>query len=351
MKHLFSISLLFGVIAVSGTAVFAQETQERVVDEVVAQVNEGVITLSRIKRESRNFVEEAIRSGKSPEEAQRMVDERQGELIANLINEELLIQRAKELNLDQQIEASVNERFAQVMKQYNLKTIEALHQEMEKSGVSPADIRDGWRRQVTRELVFQREIHAKEYWRPSSKELRDYYERNKARFTKPATISISEIFLSFAGRDENATREKAKQLVAQLRAGADFAKIVAENSDRPDAAKTLGKVEPINVGELDEKFAAALKDVKIGGYTDPVEIDEIGVNILRVDGRTAASSESVFDENAVRMAIMQERLPEATKNFMASIREESYIKIGETYRPLVSPILYADERKAKTPSK
>ncbi|HMQ02675.1 MAG TPA: peptidyl-prolyl cis-trans isomerase [Pyrinomonadaceae bacterium] len=351
MKHFYTISLTFAFLIFGGTAAYAQETQERVVDEVIAQVNEGVITLSRIKRESRIFVEEAIRSGKSPEEAQRLVDEKQGELIANLINEELLIQKAKELNLDPQVDATVNERFAQVMKQYNLRTMDALHEEMRKSGVDPTEIREGWRRQAVRELVFQREIHAKEYWRPNSKELRDFYEKNKARFTKPATISLSEIFLSFAGRDENATREKAKTLVSQLRGGADFAKIVAENSDRPDAAKSLGKVEPIEVSELDEKFAAALKDVKVGGYTDPVEIDDIGINILRVDARTAASSESEFNENAVRMAIMQERLPEATKSFMATIREESYIKIGETYRPIVSPILYADERKAKTPSK
>ncbi len=351
MKHFFSISLLFAFLVLSGTAVYSQETQERVVDEVVAQVNEGVITLSHIKRESRVFVEEAVRAGKTPEEAQRMVDEKQGELIANLINEELLIQRAKELNLEKQIEAAVNERFAGVMKQYNLKTIEALHAEMEKSGVNPVEIREGWRRQVTKDLVIQREVHSKEYWRPNGKELRDYFEKHKSKFTKPATISLSEIFLSFAGRDVNATREKAKKLVEQLRAGADFAKIVAENSDRPEAAKTLGKVEPLVLSELDPKFATALKDVKIGGYSDPVEVDEIGVNILRVDERTAASSESFFDENAVRMAILQERLADVTKTFMATIRQGSYIKIGETYRPMVSPILYADERKEKTPEK
>ena len=51
------------------------------------------------------------------------------------------------------------------------------------------------------------------------------------------------------------------------------------------------------------------------------------------------------------MAILAERFPAATKEFMTSLRRESYIKIGETYRPLVSPILFADERKETAPAK
>ncbi len=351
MKNFLSIISLFSIVLLAGIGISAQETEERVVDEVVAQVNDGVITLSKIKRETKSIVDEQIKAGKSPEEAQKIVDEKQGELIANLINEELLIQKAKELNLDSQIDATINERFIQIMKQYNLKSLDALYKLMEEQGADPAEIRELWRKQATKDMVIQREVQSKEYWRPSGKELRDYFEKNKSRFTKPATISISEIFLSFAGRDETAVRERAKKLVEQLRGGADFVKAVAENSDRPEAAKTKGKVDTLNLKDLDEKFAVALKDVKTGGYSDPVEIDDIGINILRVDERTQASSESFFDENAVRMAILTERAPAATKEFMSSLRQESYIKIGETYRPIVSPILFAEERKEKTPGK
>ena len=137
----------------------------------------------------------------------------------------------------------------------------------------------------------------------------------------------------------------------QLRAGADFGKLVAENSDRPDAAKTKGKVDSMNIKDLDEKFAVALKGVKAGGYSDPIEVDQIGINILRVDDRTQASSESFYDENAVRMAMLAERAPAAQKQFMASLRQDSYIKISETYRPIVAPILFAEEREKKTANK
>src|SRR5688500_12891515 len=165
------------ISSILSISAFAHETQSRVVDEVVAQVNEGVITLSRIKREKKNLVDSFVQEGKTREEAQKMVDEKEGELIANMINEELLIQKATEAGLDNDIEASLNERFAEIMKQYNLKTVEQLYAEMEKTGVDPKEIREVWRKQAMRERVIQREVQSKVYWRPNGKELKEYYEK------------------------------------------------------------------------------------------------------------------------------------------------------------------------------
>ena len=343
----FLVALSF--FAVSGVS--AQETEERVVDEVVAVVNEGVITLSKIRREAKGIVDASVQQGKKREEAQKEVDEKRGELIANLINEELLIQKAKELGVDSDIEASVNRRFLEIMKQHNLKTLESLYQEMEKTGVDPQEIREIWKKQATRDLIIQKEVQGKIYWGASAKEVKDYYDKHKAKFTKPETVTIREIFLSYAGRDENAVREKAKQLVAQLRAGADFDKIAKENSD--PGPLTQGRAsQKFNVErELAAVVKEPLKDVKPGGYTDPIAADQVGVLILRVDAREKATTESYFDENAVRMAIVAERAPEETKKFLASLRADSYIKISDSYRPLVSPILFAEDRKEKTETK
>src|SRR5436190_2265406 len=223
----------FAVLALltAGLSALSQETQTRVVDEVVAVVNNDVITLSRVKREMKSIVDSYVQEGKKREEAQKLVDERQGELIANLINEELLIQKAKDIGIDSDVEASLNQRFADIMKQYKLKTVEELYAEMEKSGIDPKEMRENWRKQATREQVIQRDLQSKVYWAFSEKELRDYYEKNKAKFTTPETVSFSELFLGFAGRDEAAVREKATQLYQQLKAGGDFTKIAKENGE------------------------------------------------------------------------------------------------------------------------
>ncbi|MBK7393895.1 MAG: peptidyl-prolyl cis-trans isomerase [Chloracidobacterium sp.] len=342
--HIFIFALIFGAVSVTA---FAQETQTRVVDEVVAQVNDGVITLSRIKREMKDIVDNEVQQGKKREDVQKMVDEKQGELIANLINEELLIQKAKEMGLDSDIESSVNQRMADIMKQYNLKTVEALYAEMEKSGVSPQEMKESWRKQATRDMVLQREVEGKVFWGLSGKELKDYYDSHKEKFTKPETISISELFLGFAGRDETAVREKAKQLLAQLRAGGDWAKIVKENGDTGVVTQGTGKAEKLKVKELVEILAKPLKGVKVGEFTEPFDAEQLGVVILRVDDRESASNESVFDENSVRSAMAGEKLPAERVKFFSKLRADAYIKISETYRPIVSPILFADERKDK----
>ncbi len=326
----------------------AQETQTRVVDEVVAVVNDGVITLSRIKREKKSIVDTYVQEGKSRDEAQRMVDEKQGELIAGLINEELLVQRAKEGGMDRDIEEALNERFVDVMNQFNLKTVEALHAEMEKTGVDPKELRETWRTQIIRERVIQREVQSKVYWEPTGTQVKEYYEKNKSKFTKPETVSISELFLGFAGRDEATVREAAKQIHAQLRAGGDFEAIAKDRSDPGPITQGKGKAEKLPVADLVPTIGNPLKDVKPGDVTVPFEADKLGMIILRVDAREKASNESAFEENIVRVAMMNERLPTEQKKYMAKLREDSYIKINDTYRPSVAPILFADDRTEKS---
>lgn len=126
MNKMFRLGGLAGILLLGFSFISAQETEVRVVDEVVAQVNDSVITLSRIKREKKFVIESYIQDGKTRQEAERLVNEREGELIANLINEELMIQKAKEAGLDQDVDATLNQRFVEIMKQNNVRTLDAI---------------------------------------------------------------------------------------------------------------------------------------------------------------------------------------------------------------------------------
>lgn len=353
MKQINSAIILIAVIVFGGLTVYSQETQTVVVDEVVAQINDNVITLSQIKREVKNAVESLVQEGKTREEAEKIVSERKGELIANMINEQLLQQKGKEYGMEPEVDARVNQTLLQKMKELNLTSLEALYEAMRQSGVEPEQVRALYREQITRDIVFEREVDGKIFWGLGSKELRDYFEKNKAKFTKPETYTLSEIFLSFAGRTEADVRQKAKELATQLKGGADFEKLVAEHSDAPDKDSTKGKLGTFTaeqIKQIGEKFVIELGKTKVGGYTEPVEVVE-GIHIIRIDAHQKASSESFFDENAVRMAIARERIPEGRKKFMTELRQDAYIKINDEYRPIVSPILFADDRKTEKAEK
>jgi len=329
------------------TAIFAQEGEMKVVDEVVAVVNDDVITLSTVRREAKQIVDADVMEGKSREEAQKAIDEKQGELIAGLINQELISQKAKELNIDRQADAAVNQRLVQIMQQYKLETIDALYEEMRKQGVDPNQLKAAWKDQEIKNMVISNEVQGKIYWGISTKELKEYFEQHKDKFLPPETVSVTELFLSYAGRDKEAVKKHADELVAQLRGGADFEKILMENSDRPDKAETKGKVENFDLSKSDQELQNALKGVKPGQYANPYEVKDLGISIIRLDTRTAAGKEAEYKEDAVRMAITNERFPEAYKKFMTDLRSDSYIKINENYRASVAPILFKDERSEK----
>ncbi len=219
MKYTRSAIFLIAILILTNLSAFAQESETKVVDEVVAQVNDGVITLSRIRREMKSAADSYVAEGtKTPEQAKADVESKQGELIANIINEELLLQKGKELGgIEADVQAQINQRFLGIMKQQNLKTLDTLYKEMEKANVNPDDLREVWRKQITRDAVFQREVDSRVYGSFTSKDIKSYYEANKAKFTKPETVTISEIFLGFAGRDTETVKTKAKQLAAQAR--------------------------------------------------------------------------------------------------------------------------------------
>ncbi len=354
MKRINSAIFLIAFLFLTSITAFAQESELKVVDEVVAQVNDSVITLSRIRREMDAAIESLVAEGKTREQATAEIQAKQGELIASIINEELLLQKGKELGLDAEADSAVNQRMVEIMRQQNIKTLEALYDAMQKQGVEPQQLRENWRRQIIKDIVMQREVDGKTFWGWSSKEIKAFYEKNKAKFTKPETVSLSEIFLSFAGRDENAVRDKAKLLVTQLRGGADFAKTAIDNSDRQDVKDTKGSVGVISIPqlkELNEKFVAAVTATKVGAISEPVETVE-GIEIFRVDDRKEASKDAFFDESEVRKAMTYEVLPVERKKYLVSLRGESYIKVNDTYRPLVSPLLSAETiPEAKKPTK
>jgi parvulin-like peptidyl-prolyl isomerase len=160
MKYLWPAFLSLFVVFAASLATFAQENDVKVVDEVVAVVNDGVITLSGVKKQMKGDVEARVQSGIKREDAQKYVDEHQGELIANLIDQELLMQKAKEIGIEKDVEADLNARMLQIMKEQNFKTLDALYEAMRKEGIDPEDIRANWRRDATRSEVIRRDVQA-----------------------------------------------------------------------------------------------------------------------------------------------------------------------------------------------
>ncbi|HVF22189.1 MAG TPA: SurA N-terminal domain-containing protein, partial [Pyrinomonadaceae bacterium] len=222
----------FAIILIFATNVFAQEGETTVVDEVVAQVNDDVITLSQLRRETKERIEALKQQGMTEQQAQEEVTKKQAELIATLINEKLLLQKGKELELAGDIEAEVNRRLLQIAQEQGINSIEKLYQAMRDSKLDPEEIRRTMRSEMMKQAVLQQEVDRRIYLGFSTDEVKKYYESHLDKFRKPESVKLSEIYLVTTGKDENAVKARALELITQIRAGADFGALAAANSER-----------------------------------------------------------------------------------------------------------------------
>ena len=341
VKYFAFVALLaFAILPVS---VFAQEGEMTVVDEVIAQVNDDVITLSMLKREARERIEALKQSGMTEQKAAEEVAKKQAELIATLINEKLLLQRGKELDIASDIEAEVNKRMLAIARDQGITTIEKLNEAMRQSGLNPDEVRRTMRSEMMKQAVLQQEVDRRIYFNLTNKEVKEYFDANPDKFRKPETVKLSEIWLTATGKDEAAVRARANELVVQIRAGADFKAIAGANSEREKNGQRTAPTDGGYVGEFDvpqlrEDLVAALKNVKDGGVTDPIKAGD-GFQILRVDGRTPAGSTPTFNDNRVREAILGDRQGKEREAYMQSLRNEAFIKVTDTYKAGVEPLL------------
>ena len=355
------LGLAFAALLLAAFAVSPARAQEEapavVLDEPVAQVDNYVIMLSQLKRENKEFREVLTKQrGMTPEQAEAELQKKQPEIILNLINEALLVQKGKEMpRLPEEVEAEVNREVLRVARDSGISTIEQLEEEMRKQGLILADVKETIRRQFMRQAVLQREVDAKVYYGLTDKELQDYYNAHRDRFM---SVTLSELFLSLAGRTEDEVRAKAADLAKRARTGVSFEELVEKNSEHEPSKKFKGvlsdndgKARWFLVSDLSKDVAAAVKDLKAGGVSDPVKTDE-GYMILRVNER-----DDSFKENFVRGALTQERAEKEREKYLRTLRNEAFIKPAEAFQNTIQPILEKDKQEtaaaegAKTPEK
>ena len=339
-------------LAASAPARAQEETPPAVLDEPVVQVNNDVVMLSMLKRENAEFRDVLVKQrNMTPEQADAEVAKKQPEIIFNLINEILLMQKGKDLpRLSEDIEADVNREVLRVAKNAGLNTLEELEAALRQEGMSLSDIKDTLRRQYMKQAVLQREVDARVYYGLTDAELRKYYDANRAKFV---SVSLSEIFLSLAGRSEADVKAKAADLAARARAGADFGELAVKNSEREEngvrtAEKTkgqhvddTGKPRSYLLSEVQPSISNAIKDLKAGGISDPIKTDE-GYMILRINER-----DDSFKENFVRGMMTQERSEKEHEDYLRKLRQDAYIKPAPNYVTVIQPMLDKDKDKAK----
>jgi parvulin-like peptidyl-prolyl isomerase len=283
-----------------------------------------------------DFKEEMKRQMKDKSEAEIAAEiQRLLPTVLNFIIENLLLeQKAKELSID--VEAEVKQQMLQIANENKFKSITEFEAALKQQGIDPEQARNSLRKNLQQNYVMQKEVLSPIFQNLSDKDKQAWYEKNKKYFTTEAEATISEIFLPLDNQTADEVTQRAKRIVAELRAGKNFAEAVQQYSGATRPSRALGGklgTFKLKEGELKPDLLAAIKDLKTGEVTEPIRQQD-GFQIIHMDEKKDATVIPYSNpevQRAVNNGATMERADEARKKYIKRLREEAFIKIDEKY--------------------
>lgn len=293
-----------------------------VVENVVARVNDQIISRSDVDRSEEQLEQESAQQNLSPAD----LASRQKDMLRDMIDQQLLLSKAKELGLN--ADAEVIRRLDDIRKQNKLDSMDDLEKAARQQGVSFEDFKAQIRNQILTQQVVRDEVGRR--LQTTQAEQAKYYEAHKKDFEQPEQVRLSEILVPLPDTASPAEIEqaetKANGLKSELMKGGDFAEVAKKNSGGPTAAQG-GELGLFKRGALakvieDQTFALAP-----GESTQPIRTRQ-GFVILKVNEHQEPGAAPMKDvEPQIQEALYMNAMQPALRAYLTKLRENAYVDI------------------------
>jgi len=302
-----------------------------VVEEVIARVNNEVITRSDLERARNEMRQEAQQDCPkcTPEEINQRVSSEGKNVLRDLIDNSLLVQRGKDMGAN--VEPDIVKRLDEIRIQNNIPSMEELETQIDKSGVSFEDFKNNIRNQLLQQEVIRHEVGSKIILDHSL--VLQYYNEHKSEFVRPELVTLREIFVSTEGKPESekpAQRKKADDLLQRVKSGEDFGELAKHFSDG-STAKQGGDLGKFEHGQLAANIEQAVFGLQRLQTTDVIPT-KTGFLILQVGEHYAAGQQPEEKvENEIMDKLYNERLRPTLRTYLETLREDSYVSVKPGY--------------------
>jgi len=327
-----NVALLLGIALLTGNVACAQESDLKPIDEVIVRVNAGVIMRSAFESAQRELLDELKRKNLSPEELEKQFNEYKPRLLDDLINNQLLVQRAKDLSIN--VDAQVNQQILLLMKESNCDSDKCLEQKMREAGLDMEEYRRIIGENFSRNAVLGQEVYRKLLMSQTEKEKREFYEKNKQTlYVEPGEVTLSNIFIAF-GKDQDQALARAKEIVVQARGGAVDFKTLAQKYTESESGKKDPSLGTFKIPELKPEVKAVVENAKSGDVTDPIKL-ETGYSIFHVDQRKEQNQLGFDDErvqNHIGRSLIDQHMGEEVEVYLTKLRNDAFIEIDARYQ-------------------
>jgi peptidyl-prolyl cis-trans isomerase SurA len=296
------------------------------VEEIVARVNNQIISKSDYQRAQNELDQEMRQRGSSMQE----ISDAHKDLLRNLIDQQLWLAKGKELGITGDTEL-IN-RLNEIRKQYNLATMEDLEKAAKDQGVSFEDFKANIRNQIITQSVMRDQVGRK--IQPTPGELQRFFEAHKQEYSQPESVKLGEILISTGPNPDDQqklseAKAKADDIEARLKAGGDFTQLARSFSEGTTAA-TGGELGTYKKGQLGQPFEDRTFGLKTGEVTEPIRTKQ-GYVILKVLDHIQGGVPQFKDvEGDVEQSYFEAKAAPAMRQYLSQMRDEAaiYIKPG-----------------------
>jgi peptidyl-prolyl cis-trans isomerase SurA len=295
-----------------------------VVEDVVARVNDQIISRSEYERAEQGLLQEARQQNEPDAELQ----DRLHNLLRDMIDKQLLLSKGKELGIS--CDAEVIRQLDEIRKSNHLDSMEALEKAAGQQGLSFEDFKQQLREQCITQQVVREEVgrrlnitHAQEA---------AYYEAHAKDFQVPEQVHLSEILISTPDNPTDAqiaaAQAKADAVAARLKSGAKFADVAKTDSQGPTAAAG-GDLGDFKRGALGSDILEnAVFPLPVGGNSAPIRTRQ-GFVILHVDAHQAAGIPPLSAvDSQVQEAVYVNEMQPALRAYLTKARDDAYVDVA-----------------------
>jgi len=319
----------FALIVACASA--AQAADVRIVEEIVAKVNGDIVTRGDIQETRQRAAEEAQRQGLAGARLTEAVQEATKNALRDQIDQLLLVQKAKDLDL--KVDPDVTRRIAEIQLQSKITDPDQFHEYIrQQTGMSYEEFRQKMTDSMLQQKVIGDQISSR--INIPEADLRKYYEDHKTEYVRDEQVYLSQILISTEGKTPEqvaAAQKKAADLVKRARAGEKFSDLAKSNSDDPETARDGGQLPPAKRGVLRKEIEDIVFNQKKGYVTDPIKTPQ-GLLILRIDERFEAGQAS-FEEvrEQVMQAVAAPKMEPKFREYVTKLRQDAFLQIKDGY--------------------
>jgi len=304
----------------------------RVVEEIIARVNNEIITKSEYDKSLASAEEDAKQECENrctPQQLATATDERKKSALRDLIDQALLVQRGKDMSIS--VETDVIKQLDQIRIQNKLPDMDALEKAVTSQGLNWEDFKNNIRSHLITQKVIGQEVGS--HINIPESESKKFYEEHKAEFIGPESVALREIVVSTDGKKEADLpdlRKKAETARKRVDDGEDFSEIAKRMSDGTTKEQG-GYLGIYKRGELAKPIEDKVFSMKKNGLTDVLETKQ-GFLILQVLEHYDEGQQS-FDKvkEKIMNQLYETRMQPALRDYLKTLREQSYVVIKPAY--------------------